>query len=177
MWVTSTWNLLRMKNSDPLPQLTQNHPSFALLPGCCHQRCKWVMVPVKAIWFTTPANMAVDSLFHLFGEQILKIFNDCDQFSLLFDFITNILVLATAIQCKNFRDCHSHSCYLQSNVAWAISTSPVVSNLLWGLEYTSTNACQSENNRHTKPVGAYNDVFSNTIYTKGRVNTKHEVSL
>lgn len=43
--------------------------------------------------------------------------------------------------------------------------------LLWfpaccGLEYTSTNACESENNRHKRPVGAYNDVLSNKIYTK-----------
>lgn len=43
-----------------------------------------------------------------------------------------------------------------------------------GLEYTSTNACQSENNRHTRPVGAYDDVFPNIIYKKSRVNTKHE---
>lgn len=62
-----------------LPKFIWTHPSLVLLPVCCSQRCKWVMVPVKAIWFTTPANMAVHTLFHLFRKQTWKIFKDFSQ--------------------------------------------------------------------------------------------------
>lgn len=83
-----------------LPKFIWTHPFLVLLPVCCSQRCKWIMVPVKAIWFATPANMAVHTLLHLFRKQTWKIFKDFCQVILLS--LATIQIGTSEIQTQSF---------------------------------------------------------------------------
>lgn len=160
--------------------LTPSTPLFLCSPTwLLLSRCKWVKVPVKAIWFTAPANMAVDSLLHLFEKQIEKIFSGLwlIQFALWFYILIDIMALSTSTRIRT-SEIQSQSFMLLRSFSPRAMWHQLSSAVLWfpvvccRLEYTSTNIFWGENNRHTRPNGIYNDVFPNMMYITSSVNTQ-----